>query len=325
MSNIESPTTPPWEILESLRARFLNPGPNGIADYWTSDRELEAYDHTFAERIGWKWAAVCAELRDDLRWTPDAGRALVDWGCGTGIASRVLLSAFPDWTPSEVVLHDRSPKARRFASQRLQETCVALGRPTPPIREARIGESFENTLLLASHVIDEMSASERESFLGVLAAADAVLWVEPGTKASSRLVATMRERLKTNVEILAPCPHDRSCPMLAPDRARDWCHFFAPAPAGVFQSAWWGEFSRRMGIDLRSLPVSYLVFRRPRGNQSRPPREARCLGRSRTYKGYVTIPRCRTDGIADEWKVIRSRDRVTHDALKDGDFRLISR
>ena len=49
--------------LDRLRARFLD-GSNAGGGYWRSEAELALYDTTFAERIGWKWDAVLAELGD---------------------------------------------------------------------------------------------------------------------------------------------------------------------------------------------------------------------------------------------------------------------
>ena len=80
----------PAEIatLERLRGRFLAPDTRA-GDYWRSEEELALYDSTFGERIGWKWDAVLSEL--SVRgWQPQ-GRRLVDWGCGSGIASRRVL------------------------------------------------------------------------------------------------------------------------------------------------------------------------------------------------------------------------------------------
>src|SRR5215217_5529173 len=102
------------EVLATLRARFLQ-RTAGAQDYWRSEEELALYDETFAARIGWKIDAVIRDLQR-LGWKP-ASRRLVDWGCGTGIATRRLLAAWP--TISEVALHDRSQLAIRFARQRI--------------------------------------------------------------------------------------------------------------------------------------------------------------------------------------------------------------
>ncbi|MEI6085322.1 MAG: hypothetical protein WCS70_13625, partial [Verrucomicrobiota bacterium] len=78
-----------WDALNRLRAGFLA----GATDYWRSERDLASYDLTFAQRIGWKWDFVLAELKR-LGWQPPVG-PVVDWGCGSGIAGRAFLGEFP--------------------------------------------------------------------------------------------------------------------------------------------------------------------------------------------------------------------------------------
>ena len=80
-----------WKALERLRGLFLQGGACST-DYWCDERDLASYDATFAQRIGWKWDYVLAELRR-RGWTPPRG-TLLDWGCGSGIAGRAFLDHF---------------------------------------------------------------------------------------------------------------------------------------------------------------------------------------------------------------------------------------
>src|SRR6186713_2218329 len=80
-----------WDSLERLRAAFLA-GTAGASDYWQSEADLASYDATFAQRIGWKWDYVLMELQR-RGWSPPGGE-LLDWGCGSGIASRAFLDLF---------------------------------------------------------------------------------------------------------------------------------------------------------------------------------------------------------------------------------------
>src|SRR5207244_1564733 len=101
---------------------------------------------------------------------------------------------------------------------------------------------------------------------------------------SRRLIA-IREELLGPFHVVAPCPHQGRCGLLAPGNERHWCHHFAEPPAEAFQSADWRRFSTELGIDLRSLPVSFLVLDRA---MPKPSPGARQVGRSRRYKGYTT-------------------------------------
>src|SRR6266545_3610132 len=85
-----------WAALDRLRERFLQ-GPGTTGPYWDSAEDLANYDLTYGERIGWKWDHVLRELR--LRsWQPSAGDrrkiSVLDWGCGSGIAGRRVISFF---------------------------------------------------------------------------------------------------------------------------------------------------------------------------------------------------------------------------------------
>src|SRR5947207_12381903 len=105
-----------WAALDRLRDSFLAGKPAG-ASYWTSRSDLENYDFTFAQRIGWKWDAVLHELK--LRgWRPPPGGLLLDWGCGSGIAGRCVADFFGPERFTSLRVFDRSPLAIELATAR---------------------------------------------------------------------------------------------------------------------------------------------------------------------------------------------------------------
>jgi len=61
-----------WAALDRLRAIFLR-GEPAAEPYWRDAGDLAAYDATFGERIGWKWDAALAELRQ-RGWRPGVRR-----------------------------------------------------------------------------------------------------------------------------------------------------------------------------------------------------------------------------------------------------------
>src|SRR5260221_14548533 len=97
-----------WKALERLRAAFLD-GTAGAQDYWHSERDLDSYDQTFAQRIRWKWDYVLREL-SGRGWTPPHGE-VVDWGCGSGVATRAFLGRFGADSSARFIFWDRSPLA----------------------------------------------------------------------------------------------------------------------------------------------------------------------------------------------------------------------
>jgi hypothetical protein len=263
-----------WPALDRLRETFLT-GARG--DYWRSRSDLENYDFTFGQRIAWKWNAVLAELQR-LGWTPPAG-AVLDWGCGSGIAGRLVRDFFGLRT---LRVHDRSKLAIDYA---IEAGNAELWHDEPP------------GVLVLSHVLNEI-----REIPAAIERADAVLWVEPGTHADSRALIKMRERLLEKFHVVAPCTHQAECGMLVPENDRHWCHFFAEPPVGIMADPNWVRFAQRAGIDLRSLPYSYLVLDR----KTPAAGGERVIGEPRLYRGYAKMLSCRSDGVREV--TIQKRD-----------------
>jgi len=293
---------PDWDRLERLRARFI--ARQGSQPYWDDPADLEAYDATFGERIGWKWDAVLAELAE-RGWRPPDGPVL-DWGCGSGVAGRRVRAAYPEIT--RLILVDRSPLAGADAARR--------ARVRFPELEVEIGDRGEPIgTLLASHVVSELDDAGTAALRRAVDRAQAVLWVEPGTPDDSRALGAERDRLLGTFHPVAPCVHEGPCPMGEAGNQRDWCHHFARPPKGIHGDRLWTTFAERMGIDLRSVPYSFVALDR-RAFPPLPAGPGRVIGRPRPYKGFVKILTCGTAGLAevglqarDHKDTIRAYDR----------------
>ena len=276
-----------WSALDRLRSAFLT-GTAGAGDYWLSDSDLASYDATFAQRIGWKWDHVLAEL-DRRGWTPPGGEVL-DWGCGSGIAARAFLDHFGQGAAGGLRFWDRSARAMDFAARRATAKYPGLAVSTGPVQAP--------TLLLLSHVLSELDAAQTLALIEWLPAVTAILWVEPGTYESSRALIAIRERLRGHFQLVAPCPLQGPCGVLAAGNEAHWCHHFAAPPPGIFTDPFWGRFAHLAGVDLRSLPVSYLVLDR-RPAPPLPADAVRVLGRPRRYKPTAQILGCDSHGVRE--------------------------
>lgn len=286
-----------WKALDRLRETFLRGASSG-SPYWRSRSDLASYDQTFGERIGWKWDAVLRELKR-RGWTPPAG-AVLDFGCGSGIAGRRVIAAFGVANFTGLIVHDRSALAEEFALARAREEFpgLAVSRAT---REQLSATESPGTLVV-SHVLNELPANQRRQLLALAARAAAVIWVEPGTHGDSRELIAVRESLRDQFTVVAPCTHCEACGLLAPANDRHWCHHFATPPPGVFADSDWTRFAQRAGIDLRSLPYSFLVLERGdsrAGRQAGPPDRFRVLGAARHYKGFAKALACSADGVRE--------------------------
>jgi ribosomal protein RSM22 (predicted rRNA methylase) len=272
-----------WQRLRALRDQFLH---NASENYWSTERDLELYDLIFAARIGWKWNAVLRSITH-TGWKPQSDK-IIDWGCGTAIASRQVTR----WSDiQQVALMDQSSLALHFAQKNLSTKIHEI--TIHPLES-----SFESkSLLLLSHVLNELSESETKELISKAIMVDEIIWVEPGSHDISRKLSQIRTTfLEAGHQLIAPCVHALSCPMLKKGEERHWCHFFAQPPSEIFQSAFWHEASRQLGIDLRSLPYSYLAFSRHHSPSWAIGAE-RLIGHPRNYKGYSKLFCCGSSGL----------------------------
>lgn len=299
-----------WSVLERLRGRFLSETATA-EPYWTSEADLANYDFTYGERIGWKWDQVLRELK--LRGWQPAGRTVLDWGCGSGVAGRRVVSFFGPERFESLTVWDHSPLACDYAagaaSAEFKNLRVAQATPSYFAGTDRIG------LLVISHVLNELPPEARDHLRLLCIRADAILWVEPGTHDVSRQLGGFREQLRgSGFRVIAPCTHENECPMFALGRERDWCHFFAPPPAEIFAHSAWVKFGQRAGIDLRSLPYAFLALDRQHGPRVGPISPAAVTGDDRTASDSTATPAAdpRRAEIAPPSDLSRVIGRVEH-------------
>jgi hypothetical protein len=78
-------------------------------------------------------------------------------------------------------------------------------------------------------VVGELAPGECAGFAQALwaATAQALVVIEPGTPAGyGRIMQTRSLLVAASAHVMAPCPHERNCPLAAPD----WCHFAQRLP-----------------------------------------------------------------------------------------------
>ncbi|MSU46127.1 MAG: hypothetical protein EXS42_03115 [Lacunisphaera sp.] len=290
-----------WKILDRLRDNFLS-GAAADGPYWHTLTDLACYDFTFGQRIGWKWDAVLRELK--LRdWTPPTGATVLDWGCGSGIAGRRVVEFFGAANFSRLLVHDRSALAMDFAEHQGRTVFPQLAVERASHRFLQGNEQVD--VLVASHVLNELHGPDLAGLLALMARARTILWVEPGNHEVSRVLGSWRKKLlSAGLQAVAPCPHQAACGVLAAGHDRHWCHFFATPPAGIYADSGWVKFGQRAGIDLRSLPYSFLVL--DRREPAAPAGLSRIIGEPRFYKGYAKIFSCDAGGVQE--LMVQKRD-----------------
>ncbi len=294
------------QLLERLRQRFLHAEPIEQS-YWQSTRELELYHATFAQRIGWKWQAMLDEL-GEREWTLPPDACLCDLGCGSGIATEVVLSRFG--ARAEVVLCDRSALAVEYAAGRLRERF-----PECQFRTATHWHIPPGSVVLISHVLTELTSDDLAMLADQLRhQARAVLIVEPGTRHASAQVVALRQMLCAHFAIVLPCPHRESCGMTAIGNRLHWCHFHVRPPTEAFTERQWSRFADAFSLDIGDLAVSMLVldaqWNAPAGGQER------IIGAADISPQDVVVTVCSADGCIRRRIVAKRTDPEQYRRLR---------
>jgi hypothetical protein len=319
-----------WDaVLRELRLRGWTPPPGSPLLDWgcgsgiAGRRVVELFgpEHFTALRVfdrsqlAMEFAVEAARgtfprLRIELCPHQAFGRPLPSDGSGAGTGGRVHrpITARQSETADPAGDSERRPLIRRDPS---------LANPA----RSETGAPSVGTLVI-SHVLNELTDAGGQALREAIDRADAVLWVEPGTYADSRALIEVRERLREKFLLLAPCTHQAACGLLVPENERHWCHHFASPPAGIMADSNWVRFAQRAGVDLRSLPYSFLVLER-KGLRDPipgllPNGYSRIIGEPRFYKGFAKVFSCQIDGVRD--LTLQKRDAPElFKALKDKD------
>ncbi len=150
----------------------------------------------------------------------------IDLGGGTGAAIWAAADVWPSLSSARVV--EQMPEVLALG-RRLGKAATAPSVSTASWLTADINSKTQllsADVVTMSYVLGELPTAQRRALVDQLAACGGlVVLVEPGTPAGYERVIEARDRMiGCGLTIIAPCPHDRSCPI---PRGKDWCHFSA--------------------------------------------------------------------------------------------------
>jgi ribosomal protein RSM22 (predicted rRNA methylase) len=167
-------------------------------------------------------ASACLNALTEAR--PDfAPQSLLDVGAGPGTASWAAGEALPSL--QAFALLDTNPALRTLALELLQGSPRFDGlRYEGGDARILLDKAERADLVMASYLIGEASETARRSLVEAMWARtrDTLVVIEPGTPSGyAHIIASRTHLIASGATVLAPCPHERACPLAAPD----WCHF----------------------------------------------------------------------------------------------------
>ena len=248
--------------------------------------ETEALAYALA-RMPATYAAVAASLKALMEISPDfAPRSLLDIGAGPATASWAAAEAFPSLTEFTAV--DANPALRALAielasdSRRLHDMRYERGEAVAILEE---GASAD--LVIANYLVGEMNEGARARLAERMwgKTRGTLVIVEPGTPAGYRRMLALRTQLvEQGAHVAAPCPHDNTCPLAAPD----WCHFTQRLPRSRDHKQ-----VKNAELPYEDEKFAYVVLMREPVVEHR----VRILSQPNVTKVAVTAKRCTPDGL----------------------------
>jgi ribosomal protein RSM22 (predicted rRNA methylase) len=280
-------------LSEGLARRDLSQRAKAIsASYRSGGRSTPIKDERDAlayalARMPATYAAVsaCIVALHDAR-PAFAPTSMIDAGAGPGTASWAATDAFPSL--SDFVLIDANVALAGLAKKLVasDERLADAGFLSGDIRQL-LSNAPVSDLVVAGYLIGELDERAQADPAELMweRTRDTLLVVEPGTPAGYARIIALRAKLIANgAHVLAPCPHDAACPLVAPD----WCHFSQRLPRSRDHM-----LLKDADVPFEDEKFSYVVL-------SRTPlehRAARVLAPPHTGKAAIDAKLCTTSGV----------------------------
>ncbi|MCL1888276.1 MAG: small ribosomal subunit Rsm22 family protein [Kiritimatiellaeota bacterium] len=220
----------------AMGARFTRERPDAFDDYTETPAACAAYGIYFFPQTHARTQHVLDMWQGAGLATTGKTLDILDVGSGTGAAGMAVAGRLACHSAkTRVTALDRSPLALETA-RRIFTDCKTLwpdaeyeGVECDVSRWEPAGRQWD--IMVCGFVLNELGgADERlalaQRMLGGLKPGGVLLVLEPAGEEASVVVMELRDALATQgVRVLAPCPHQLSCPMrAAPVARRGYCH-----------------------------------------------------------------------------------------------------
>lgn len=258
---------------------------------------------TFAANVAVQ-AALALALPD---FSPDT---VLDIGAGPGVASWAAIAAWP--SVGQITQCEQDKNFADLAATLNRESGLPSLQAAQIILKSEVTLRLEQTadFVTASYVLAELPVEQMAHLALRLWArtSQVLLLIEPGTPQGFARLRVMRETLLgQGAFVLAPCTHQKNCPMAEGGSAshQDWCHFKTR-----LQRSREHMHAKGGTVPFEDEAFSYLIVsRRPA-----PQTGARIVAPVKLSKPGIGLRLCDTTGLRNE--LIASRDKPTYKRAK---------
>jgi ribosomal protein RSM22 (predicted rRNA methylase) len=252
------------------------------------ETRLDAIAYTLS-RAPATFAALMAAF-DALRQVDPsfAPKTMIDVGSGPGTASWAAAETWPSL--EHMTMFDRSEVFLALATEFSSSSDRAAIRTARHFQSDLAASTVsipKTDLVVAGYALSELPSTRAARLASTLLEStnDALVIVEPGTPAGYQRVIDCRTVLiAEGAHIAAPCPHDKQCPLAAPD----WCHFSQRLPRSRDHLA-----LKDASVPFEDERFSYVIARK----HAAPRTEARNIAQPKVGKVLIELPLCTRDGL----------------------------
>jgi len=223
-------------------------------------------------------------------------RSILDAGAGPGTASWMALEIWPEIDSITMIDTHQGflQTARTLAYQSGIPAFLSAKFQLADLCHMTGGNTYD--LVIATYALAELPARRLPVAVDSLwkSAADKLVLIEPGTPDGfERLRAARTQLIAKGAHMVAPCPHQHSCPITSPD----WCHFAVRLPRSRAHM-----HAKRAQVPFEDEKFSYLVASRIAG----PLPQSRILRPPNNGKAGIKLNLCAASGLVDA--IIARRD-----------------
>lgn len=154
-------------------------------------------------------------------------------------------------------------------------------------------DSIENhDLITCSYVLNELSENKQNDLINkIYKKSDKyIILIEPGTPIGYKNIINARtELIKAGCNIIAPCPHNNTCPLTHDD----WCHFKQRLERTGYQ-----RFLKNAQESYEDEKFSYLIASKKDITNSNFD-ERRIIRHPQIHKGHIDFKLCTNEGLKE--------------------------